>query len=97
MAQNQVVVFHQTSCSACEDYLPRFKRIAVKYRAHLNIQIANLNRADRRIQDAASTYKISGVPTTLVLDATDKVIKRMVGAISDKQIESLFTFATKGG
>lgn len=90
---NQVVVFYQDGCPACHEYLPRFKRQAVRYRAHLNIQTANLNRADRRIQDAATAYKVEAVPTTLVLDAEDKVIKRRKGAITDAQIAALFAFA----
>lgn len=91
---NQVVVFHQTACPACEDYIPRFKRIAVRYRAHLNIQIANLAHATKRVQDAAEHYSVTAIPTTLVLDANDKLLKRTVGAITDKQIENVFTFAT---
>lgn len=93
--QNQVVVFHQHGCPACAEYLPRFRRIAPKYRAFLNVQIANLDRADRRIQDAAMAFKITGVPTTLVLDANDKVVKRSVGAVTDEQIVKLFEFAAK--
>jgi thiol-disulfide isomerase/thioredoxin len=93
---NQVVVFHQTGCPACHDYLPRFKRFAVKYRSHLNIQVANLARAEKRIQDAALAYKITSIPTTLVLDANDKVLKRKVGSLSDKQMEEIFAFATTG-
>lgn len=91
--QNQVVVFYQDGCPACHEYVPRFRRIAVKYRNHLNIQVANLNRAVKRVQDAAVAYKITGVPTTLVLDPGDKVIKRKVGAITDRQIEALLASA----
>lgn len=90
---NQVVVFHQSGCPACSEYLPRFRQIAVLYRAHLNIQTPNLNRADKRIQDAAITYKITAVPTTLVLDADDKVLKRATGALPKAQITKLFEFA----
>lgn len=97
MPTNQVVVFYQDGCPACHEYVPRFKRIAVKYRSHLNIQVANLNRAVKRVQDAAVAYKITSSPTTLVLDANDKVIKRKVGAISDAQIEKLLADAAAGG
>ena len=90
---NQVVVFHQSGCPACSEYLPRFKRIAVKYRSQLNIQTPNVNRADKRIQDAAVAYKITAVPTTVVLDANDKLLKRAVGSLSEAQIAKLFEFA----
>jgi thiol-disulfide isomerase/thioredoxin len=58
---NQVVVFHQSGCPACAEYLPRFRRVAVKYRAHLNIQTPNVDRSDKRIQDAAIAYKINAI------------------------------------
>lgn len=93
---NQVVVFYQHGCPACSDYLPRFRKIAPKYQAFLNIQMANLNRSVKKIQDAAVTYKITGAPTTLVLDANDKVLKRAVGSISNDKIVQLFEFATAG-
>jgi thiol-disulfide isomerase/thioredoxin len=90
---NQVVVFHQSGCPACSEYLPRFKRVAVQYRSHLNIQMPNLSRADKRIENAAIAYKIHAAPTTLVLDANDKVLKRAVGALPETQITKLFEFA----
>jgi len=90
---NQVVVFYQGGCPACHEYLPRFRRLAVKYRNHLNIQTANLDHASRRIQDTAINYKITAVPTTLMLNSKDELIKRRVGAISDAQIEALLTAA----
>lgn len=86
---NQVVVFYQDGCPACHEYVPRFKRIAVKYRGHLNIQVVNLNRAVKRVQDAAIVFKITSIPTTLVLDANDQELQRKIGAISDAQIAKL--------
>jgi thiol-disulfide isomerase/thioredoxin len=91
---NQVVVFHQSGCPACAEYLPRFRRVAVKYRAHLNIQTPNVDRSDKRIQDAAIAYKINAAPTTLVLDQNDKVLKRSIGALTEAQLTKLFEFAT---
>jgi hypothetical protein len=66
----------------------------VKYRAHLNIQTPNVDRSDKRIQDAAVAYKITAVPTTLVLDQDDKVLKRATGALTEAQITKLFELAT---
>jgi thiol-disulfide isomerase/thioredoxin len=90
---NQVIVFHAKHCGPCIEYLPRFKRLAVKYRAHLHIRTPDLDIADKRIQDAAIAFKITGTPTTLVLDANDKVLKRKVGGITDAGIERLLKFA----
>lgn len=92
-AMNQVVVFHMSNCPACKRYLPRFKRQAVKYRAFLNIQTVNVSTADKRIQDAAQKFEIKAVPTTLVLDEKDNILKRLVGDVDDKKIEALLASA----
>lgn len=91
----QIVVFHQHGCPACANYLPRFKRKAVKYRAFVTIKTANLSGDSKKILDAADRYKINVVPITLVLDANDAVLKRVEGSISDKEITELLEFAAK--
>ena len=65
-----VVVFHMTGCHACHDYLPRFKRVAVKYRPFVDIKQVNISHAAN--QDAADKYKINAAPTTVILDAKGK-------------------------
>ena len=90
---NQVIVFHMKNCPACHEYLPRFKRLAVKYRAHLHIRTVDINVSDKRIQDAAIAFKIEAAPTTLVLNEKDKVLKRKTGGIPDTEIAKLLQFA----
>lgn len=92
---NQVIVFHQTGCPACESYLPIFKRYAVRYRPFLNIQTANLSSGNREMLDAAERFKIKAVPTTVVLDEDDELIKKVEGALSDMKIVKLLDDATK--
>jgi thioredoxin-like negative regulator of GroEL len=92
---NQVVVFHMRSCEPCREYLPRFKKQAVKYRSHLHIRTIDVSVADKRVQDVAIQFKIDATPTTLVLDENDIVLKRKTGGIADKEIEKLLDFATK--
>jgi thiol-disulfide isomerase/thioredoxin len=80
-------------CPACHDYLPRFRRIAVKYRPFLSIKAANISVASNAA--TADKYKIKAAPTTLILDAADKVLKRYPGALDTKAIEEVFTEALK--
>jgi thiol-disulfide isomerase/thioredoxin len=89
----QVVVFHMDGCPACHDYLPRFRRIAVKYRPFLAIKAANISVPSNAT--VADKYKIAAAPTTLVLDAEDKVLKRYKGALDAKSIEAIFVEALK--
>lgn len=90
----QIVVFHQNGCPACHDYLPRFKRRAVKYRALCNIQTANISTNEKAFH-AANKFKVEAVPTTIVFNDSDKVLRRAEGAIADIEIIKLLEFAAK--
>jgi thiol-disulfide isomerase/thioredoxin len=90
----QVIVFHSSMCGPCQEYLPRFKRIAVKYRAHAHVRTPDILRSDKRVQDAAVAFKVRATPTTFVLDENDKVLKRKEGGMTDEEIEALFQLAT---
>jgi len=91
---NQVLVFHQAeSCGHCKEYLPRFRKLAAPYRGKLDIRSLNLNRSDKAIQDAGVKFKITGVPTTIVLGENDRVLRRAVGNLPDAQIAKLLAFA----
>lgn len=92
---NQVIVFHMRGCEPCREYLPRFRRLAVKYRSHLHIRAIDVSVADKRVQDVAIQFSIDATPTTLVLDEKDVVLKRKTGGITDKEIAKLFEFAAK--
>ena len=91
---NQVLVFHQgDTCPACKEYLPRFRKLAEPYKGKVEIRQVNLNRADKAIQDAGQKFKIASVPTTLVLGANDKVLRKAIGNIENAQIAKLLAFA----
>jgi thiol-disulfide isomerase/thioredoxin len=90
---NQVIVFHMCGCKPCKEYLPRFKRSAVKYRSRLHLRTIDVATSDKRIQDIAIKFRIQATPTTLVLDPNDKVIKRKIGGLTDEDIEKLLIFA----
>lgn len=85
----QIVVFSADGCHACHDYLPRFRRIAVKYRAFIDIKSGNISKTGS-IQEIADKYKIKAVPTTLVLSTDGEVLHRYVGGIEDKKIVKMF-------
>jgi thiol-disulfide isomerase/thioredoxin len=91
---NSVLVFHQgETCPACKEYLPRFRRLAEPYKSKLDIRSINLNKADKAIQDAGQKFAIKAVPTTIVLGANDKVLRKRVGNFSDDVIANLLAFA----
>ena len=93
MSNTQVVVFHMDGCPACREYLPRFRRVAVKYRPFVAIKAANVSRTSNHA--VANKYKIDSVPTTLILNAQDAVLKRYTGALDAKSIEQIFAVALR--
>jgi len=89
----QVIVFHMTGCEPCREYLPRFKRAAELYKGKLDVRSVNLAKSDRSYQDAAIKFKVNATPTTIVIDESDKVLRKRIGGLEDKDIAALLKFA----
>jgi thiol-disulfide isomerase/thioredoxin len=87
-----VVVFHMTGCSACTDYMPKFKRVAVKYRNHVPIKHVNYTGSENKMLDK---YKIEAFPTTVILDAKEKVILKVKGSLPVAEITKIFEQAAR--
>ena len=88
-----VVVFHMTGCSACTDYMPKFKRVAVKYRNHVPIKHVHYTGGkDTTILDK---YKIEAFPTTVILDAKEKAILKVKGSLPLTEITKIFEQAAR--
>ncbi len=85
-----IVVFHSDGCGACQEYIPRFRKIAAKYRGRIPIKSVKATAANIALFDK---YKIGAFPTTAVLDDAEKCLKKTVGAIDDAEIERLFAKA----
>jgi thiol-disulfide isomerase/thioredoxin len=91
---NSVLVFHQgETCSACSEYLPRFRKLAEPYKSKIDIRSINLNKSDKLVQDAGQKFKIKSVPTTIVIGADDKVLRKVIGNIDNASIAKLLAFA----
>jgi thiol-disulfide isomerase/thioredoxin len=89
-----VIVFHMgRQCSHCVEYMPRFKAAAQKYKGKLDIRHVNVTQSVKAVQELAAKLKITGAPTTVVLDEKDKVLKRKVGAVDNAEIDALLAFA----
>lgn len=82
-----VVVFHADGCHHCHDYLPRFRRVAVRFRPFVAIKSVKLTNKNIELCDR---YKIGGFPSTCILAADESLIKKVEGAINEKAIEKLF-------
>lgn len=82
-----VVVFHSDECHYCHEYLPRFRRVAVRYRPFVAIKSVKVVAKNAGLLER---YKIEGLPSTCILAADESLIKKVEGAIDEKAIERLF-------
>jgi thiol-disulfide isomerase/thioredoxin len=87
-----VVLFTIAGCEACEEYKPRFQRIAQRYQRQVPIFMLDAN--DPRNADLGARLNVSNVPATFVLRRPTGVI-RVEGAIPDSQVAWLFGVAAR--
>lgn len=94
-----VIVFAMPGCGACEEFLPRFAKLAAPYRRKgLPVFVFDAASPDPGLQAFADQYKVSGTPTTLVLPRGQGVIRRE-GALDDAESQLLLdrAFAIHNG
>lgn len=87
-----VVVFTIEGCEACEEYKPRFRRIASSYQKRVPIFMMNAN--DPQNADLANRLNVAAVPATFVMRKPFGLI-RVEGAIPDSQIAWLLGVAAR--
>ena len=82
-----VVVFTMKGCPACQEYLPRFRRIAQRWASC--IPVVYLDAAKDAQQDRADKFTIKYTPTTLILKRPNGFLK-WESSLSDEEIEAIF-------
>jgi thioredoxin-like negative regulator of GroEL len=87
-----VVLFTIAGCEACEEYKPRFQRVARNYQQHVPIVMLDAN--DPRCADLAQRLNVMNVPATFALRRPTGMI-RIEGAIPDSQIAWLLSIAAR--
>jgi thiol-disulfide isomerase/thioredoxin len=87
-----IVLFTIPGCAACEEYKPRFMRIAKQFQQRIPVVVLDAN--DQRNADLGTRLKVANVPATFVLRRPTGVI-RVEGSIPDSQIAWLFGVAAR--
>jgi thioredoxin-like negative regulator of GroEL len=87
-----IFVFGQAGCPACEDYVPRFKRLSAPYWRQLPIGVYDLARDGKRANELASAMGIKATPTTVVM--VGNRMRSVVGAVSDQEIAQMLRAVT---
>lgn len=87
-----IIVWGQEGCPACEEYTPRFRRIAAQYARCVPAVVVDAGRFDR----ASDHYRIRATPTTMISRFGRRSLYSIEGSAPDQQIENLFQFAMRG-
>lgn len=94
MTQPDVVVVCvvMEGCSACHEFLPRFRKIAAKY-AHC-IPAMVINASNSQQAPIADRFRVRVTPTTLILRRPVGQI-RLEGAVSNAELGRAFMLAAR--
>lgn len=88
MAIPAVFVFVMKGCGACEEFMPRFTRLATPYYQHgLPIGVYDIAK-DPRAAKFGDHLGVTATPTTIVRTRHGRSLRR-IGSVSDAEIVKL--------
>ena len=89
-----VVVFAMKGCEHCEEYVPRFQKIAAAYKAKFPVLILDAATKDAETQRFATQIGVGPVPVTAVLRRGPGIYK-VVGSVTDAEIRQILDLASR--
>lgn len=88
-----VIVWTQDGCPACEEYLPKFRNIALQYAKCMPVIIADVNAFSR----AADIFRVQSTPSTIITRYGRRGFAGFIdGDASEERIRTLFAAAANG-
>ncbi len=87
-----VLDFYQASCAPCRSLEPRLQRAAEQYAGRVPVYRVDIDRD----LEVAKSFRITSLPTVLVLKAGQEVI-RLDGLIKDQELRAAFDKAIRWG
>lgn len=83
-----VLIFVQTGCGHCDEFMTRFKPIADPYYAKgLPIQVGDIANSSTALR-LADRYKVEATPTTIGHSRRGEIF-RLEGAVSNAEIKRM--------
>lgn len=86
-----VLVFHMKGCDACEEYVPRFRRISKDYKARVPILILDVDSPEAA--PYADQYKVTEMPSTIVLTRSGHGAFKASGNMENTEIIKVLNYA----
>lgn len=87
MALTKVLKFSATWCGPCKVYKPIFEKTAKdeKY-SSITFEALDVETCD---EELIGKYGIKSVPTTILLNENDEVLKKIIGSVSEHDLVSV--------
>ncbi len=82
-----ILVFGQSGCSACEEYIPIFRRVAAR---HNGVPAFAIDSSKQ--EEASDKFLVTVTPTTFLV-SHGRVVKKFEGGGSVADVEKLFRYA----
>lgn len=95
MSKTKVLKFSAQWCSPCRVLAPIFHRTS-KLLEFKNIDFYELDIDDEDNAELVNNYQVRNVPTVLVVDENNEIVKRIVGAVPEPQFVSMLKDAING-
>lgn len=91
----QVLKFSATWCVPCKNFAPIFDEVS-KDENFKDIEFKSLDAEDEDAYDIVEKYKIISVPTVLLIDENDEIIKRISGTVSKTSLIEIINDTING-
>lgn len=87
MALTKVLKFSATWCNPCKVYKPIFEKIS-KNEKYSNITFEALD-VESCDEELVQNYEIKSIPTTILIDENNEVLKKIIGSVSEHDLVSV--------
>ncbi len=90
-----VIKFTSNMCSACKQMEPTIQKVMKKYQDTVQYTVIPVQVDNIYNRDLINKYHVTLVPTIIILDKNQKVVKRIEGCVSESTLENYIKGAIK--
>ena len=83
-----VIKFTSNMCGECKRVEPVINKVMTKYQDTVQYTVIPVQVENKYNQDMISKYHVTLVPTIILVDKNQKVVKRIEGYVDEKTLDS---------
>lgn len=81
----KIILLHLKECEPCEEFKTKFEQVA-NLDKYNEISFESYGIEDDEGAKLVEKYQVHGIPTTILLDANDEVIEKIIGNIEKDEL-----------